>query len=125
MFASCHSEMDKPQNLISEENMINIFYDLAIMDAMRSHNPLSLETRGLKPDSYVYAKYKIDSLQFANSNKYYAADIEKYKTMYSEVAKRLKTKIAKEEMAIKEDPNSNELEVAIPVENSTSPGVIR
>ena len=120
---SCQSEIEKPRNLISEDSMIDIFYDLAIMDAMRSHNPLSLEIRGLQPDAYVYSKYKIDSLQFAQSNKYYASDIEKYKSMYVELNKRLKTKSEELDIILKDGKDPSELEMPAQVENSSSIGV--
>ena len=123
LLISCQSEIEKPRNLISEDSMIDIFYDLAIMDAMRSHNPLSLEIRGLQPDAYVYSKYKIDSLQFAQSNKYYASDIEKYKSMYVELNKRLKTKSEELDIILKDGKDPSELEMPAQVENSSSIGV--
>ncbi len=123
LLMSCQSEIEKPRNLISEDSMIDIFYDLAIMDAMRSHNPLSLEIRGLQPDAYVYSKYKIDSLQFAQSNKYYASDIEKYKSMYVELNKRLKTKSEELDIILKDGKDPSELEMPAQVENSSSIGV--
>ena len=123
LLISCQSEIEKPRNLISEDSMIDIFYDLAIMDAMRSHNPLSLEIRGLQPDAYVYSKYKIDSLQFAQSNKYYASDIEKYKSMYVELNKRLKTKSEELDIILKDGKDPSELEMPAQVENNSSIGV--
>lgn len=123
LLMSCQSEIEKPRNLISEDSMIDIFYDLAIMDAMRSHNPLSLEIRGLQPDAYVYSKYKIDSLQFAQSNKYYASDIEKYKSMYVELNKRLKTKSEELDIILKDGKDPSELEMPAQVENNSSIGV--
>ena len=125
LLIGCQSETEKPKNLISQENMVDIFYDLAIMDAMRSHNPLSLEVRGIQPDAYVYKKYKVDSLQFAQSNKYYSSDIDKYKSMYAEVNKRLKAKTSEVQIEVKKDPSSSELETVAPVENEKRGGFIR
>ena len=125
LFISCQSEIEKPKNLISEDSMIDIFYDLAIMDAMRSHNPLSLEIRGLQPDNFVYSKYKIDSLQFAQSNKYYASDIEKYKSMYVELNKRLKAKSEELDIILKDNKNPSELELPAQVETNSSIGTVR
>ena len=125
VLTSCQSEVDKPANLISQDKMIDMFYDLAIMDAMRSHNPLSLEVRGIQPDDYVYKKYKVDSLQFATSNKYYASDIDKYKSMYAEVSKRLKAKTSEIDIELKKDPKASELEIVAPVENQKEGGFMR
>ncbi|MEG2102830.1 MAG: DUF4296 domain-containing protein, partial [Flavobacterium sp.] len=41
------------------------------------------------PTKFILKKYKVDSLQFAQNNMYYAADYENYKEMFDEVGKRL------------------------------------
>ena len=43
------------------------------------------------PKTYIYQKYKIDSLQFVESNRYYSADIENYMKMFDNVIQRLDT----------------------------------
>lgn len=116
---SCGSDIEKPDNLIAEDDMVKIFYDLAILDAMKSHNPLSLETYGVQPDRYIYKKYSIDSLQFATSNKYYASNIQKYKSMYSQVNDRLKSEKAKIDDVLKIEKKPGDLEEVIPVEKSS------
>ena len=83
------SAVEKPEDLIEKDRMTDIIYDLAILEAMRSQKPLILEQNGINPNTYVYKKYGIDSVQFANSNRYYASDIDQYKAMYDEVSKRL------------------------------------
>jgi len=93
-FASCNKvAAEKPNNLIPEEQMVDILYDMAILEAIRTQKPLVLESYQVKPTEYIYKKYKIDSVQFAKSNLYYASDLEKYKKLYDKVADRLdKTK---------------------------------
>jgi hypothetical protein len=89
--ASCnHNAVEKPENLIEEEVMTNILYDLSIMEAMKSQNPYAPQNQSINPKEYIFKKYKIDSLQFANSNRYYVSQIEEYKKMYDQVNERLK-----------------------------------
>ena len=38
---------------------------------------------------FILKKYKVDSLQFAQSNMYYAADYDNYKDMFDQIGKRL------------------------------------
>jgi len=94
---SCQqTPIDKPDNLIDEDTMEDILYDLAILDAIRTNNPVSLDNKNITASTYVYDKYDIDSLQFASSNHYYAADVHNYLKMYQRVEVRLageKTKI--------------------------------
>ncbi|RZJ68618.1 MAG: DUF4296 domain-containing protein [Flavobacterium sp.] len=82
------SAIEKPKNLIDEDKMVDIFYDLSLLDAIRSHNPGKLQS-AKDPNLYIYKKYKVDSVQFAQSNRYYASDIAKYKKMYQRVGRRL------------------------------------
>lgn len=90
IFFSCKEESIKePERIIDEETMITIFYDLSLLEAIKSNNPIALESNGINPYTYIYKKYKIDSLQFAQNNAYYASDLKKYKKMYEEVEKRI------------------------------------
>ncbi|RZJ29493.1 MAG: DUF4296 domain-containing protein [Flavobacterium sp.] len=89
LLSGCGSGVEKPNNLVDKDKMVDIFYDLALLDAMRSQKPIVLDSAGVNPEKYIYKKYSIDSVQFAKSNQYYASDIVEYKKMYQEVAKRL------------------------------------
>ena len=89
-FVSCKkSVLEKPDNLIEEEMMINILYDLSIIEAIKATNPIALDKYGINPSTFVYQKYKIDSLQLAKSDRYYAVDVDRYSKMFDEVNKRL------------------------------------
>ncbi|OXG04926.1 uncharacterized protein DUF4296 [Flavobacterium araucananum] len=87
---SCKKELIKePAKLIEKGKMIDIMYDLSLLDAMKYQNPLSLDSVQTDPTRFILKKYKVDSLQFAQSNKYYATDYETYKDMFDEIGKRL------------------------------------
>ncbi|WP_026728385.1 DUF4296 domain-containing protein [Flavobacterium denitrificans] len=87
---SCKKELVKePKGLIERGKMIDIMYDLSLLEAMKYQNPLSLDSVDSDPKKFIFRKYKVDSLQFAQSNIYYAADYEKYKDMFDELGKRL------------------------------------
>lgn len=87
---SCKKELVKtPNHLIEKDKMVNIMYDLSLLEAIKVNNPSSLDS--FKPNSkeYIFKKYKIDSLQFAMSNVYYAADYKGYKKMFEQIKARL------------------------------------
>lgn len=87
---SCQQNaIDKPDNLIDEDTMENILYDLALLEAIRTNNPSSLEKKNITASTYVYDKYDIDSLQFVKSNHYYASDVHNYLKMYQRIEERL------------------------------------
>jgi hypothetical protein len=90
LFSGCKEEaVEKPERLIKKEKMVDIMYDLAILEGMKYQNPTSLVTYNIKPSQYIYKKYKIDSLQFAQSNVYYASNYEEYKDIFDEIIKRI------------------------------------
>lgn len=67
--------------------MKNIIYDLAILQAMKGVNQAALDSNGIDPATYVYKKYKVDSLQFAKSDQYYAIEnVKEYEKMYNEIS---------------------------------------
>ena len=101
VFACSEKAVEKPDRLISEDKMVDIFYDLAILDAMRTQKPLALSDKNVNVDGYIYKKYDIDSLQFAQSNRYYASEIKLYKKMYERVGKRLQNNIVKIDPSLK------------------------
>lgn len=101
LFACSDTAVEKPDQLISEDKMVDIFYDLAVLDAMRTQKPLALSEKNINVDGYIYKKYDIDSLQFAQSNRYYASEIKLYKKMYERVGKRLRNNIVKIDPSLK------------------------
>jgi hypothetical protein len=81
----------KPDQLVSEEKMVEVLYDMAILSSAKGVNRKLLENKGVIPNDYVYKKHEIDSIQFAQSNAYYAHDIKKYQSIYSRVKLKLET----------------------------------
>lgn len=87
---SCNNTtVAKPDNLISEDKMIDIYYEVALYDAIKTVNARSLHLRKMDNNQYLYQRFGIDSLQLASSNQYYAADIELYTKMFQTVEERL------------------------------------
>ena len=60
---SCKKDVaEKPEHLISENEMTDIMYDIALLQAMKSYNTVTLSEKGIDSRTYIYKKYKIDSL---------------------------------------------------------------
>ena len=64
VFLSCSNKVKKPDNLISEEKMVDIIYEASILTAAQGVNKKALEDKGIEPENFVYSKFNIDSLQF-------------------------------------------------------------
>jgi hypothetical protein len=101
---SCKNDLVKePKHRIEKEVMINIIYDLSILEAIKYQNPISIEKKKINPTKYILQKYKTDSLQFAQNNSYYASDFETYKEIYKAVNIRLDQNKVKIERTIKKE----------------------
>ncbi len=86
---SCKKQIvEKPDNLIEEEVLVNIIYDLAILDAAKTQYT-GIQYQYPKPTEYVKKKYKIDSVTFAKSTQYYASDVKNYKKIYERVKEKI------------------------------------
>jgi hypothetical protein len=104
LFLSCNKDLvEKPDNLIDKKVMGDIYYDMSILEALKYQNPNSLYKNGINPKTYIYKKYKIDSLQFAKSNAYYAADYREYKKMYDDLNERLKKESTAVNLIVKKE----------------------
>ncbi|WP_165834941.1 DUF4296 domain-containing protein [Flavobacterium cheongpyeongense] len=99
---SCKKELVKePARLIAKEKMMDIIYDLSLLEAIKYQQPLSLDSVESSPAKFIFKKYKVDSIQFAKSNMYYAADYESYKEMFDEINARLEKEKKNTEIKLK------------------------
>jgi len=90
LLVSCKKELvKKPKHLIEKEKMASILYDISILEAIKIQNPGVIDTFKLNSNEYIFKKYKIDSVQFAQSNIYYAADYKEYGKIFERIKKRL------------------------------------
>lgn len=88
---ACQS-IDKPrppQNLIPENKMVDILTDTYLSNAARGVNNRMIREKGYKLDKTLYKTYAIDSVQFIESNAYYASNLEQYATIIEKVTARL------------------------------------
>ena len=91
---------EKPKNLISKDKMVDILIDSKLITSASARNKIVMRDSGLNVNTYVLEKHKIDSLQFALSNNYYAFHVEDYEDIYTKLAdslEELKAKLKEKE----------------------------
>ena len=89
-FLACSEQtVKKPENLISKDQMTEILYDLAIINAAKKTNPARLSDRNIEAMPFIYEKHGIDSVQFVQSDIYYASIPTEYEAIYKIVEARL------------------------------------
>ena len=102
IFFSCGQvDQEKPENLIGEEKMSDLIFELALFDASKGFVMKGETARiGLNSESF-YKYHNIDSLQFAVSNTYYA----KQPKAYLRITSAAKIKLQDFEKKMQENQN--------------------
>ena len=100
---SCENlNVKKPSNLISEDQMVEILYDVVLINSAKGVNKQLLEKNIKNPQGYIYKKHNIDSLQFAESNAYYTFKSDIYKSIYEKLELKLTTQKTDYEALLKD-----------------------
>ena len=80
-----------PENLISEEKMESIIFDIMILNASSSYD-LKIDNNMIS-DELIFRKHDIDSAQFYDSELYYSKNPRIQLNIYSNVKKRIQKSI--------------------------------
>jgi len=113
IFLGCKDDLVKqPKHLIERAQMVDIMYDLSLLEAIKYQNPSVLDSNQIRPKQFIYKKYKIDSLQLAENNLYYASDYKAYRIMFDEVVQRIESSKKKVKAKIKLEEKKNKIRLA-------------
>lgn len=94
VFSCQNNGVEKPDNLIEKDKMVDILYDVSLLEAVRSQG-INGGVTSKEINDFIKRKYNIDSTQFVKSNRYYAADVDEYKKMYEKIKSRVDEEIKK------------------------------
>ena len=93
LWVSCGKKLlETPENLIPKEKMVDILYQMALLDAIDNSHPQVLVDNGIRVMPFLFEKYGVDSLQFVQSDRYYASVPGQYEEIYQAVEERLTRK---------------------------------
>lgn len=91
MIACSDNPIPKPDNLLDQEEMENILYDISVLQAGQTVSSIEGDLVINIPE-YIYNKYEIDSTVFFQNQRYYSGDVKKIKKMYKNVLERVQNK---------------------------------
>ena len=91
LLASCQDveKTPKPKDLISQDKMVEVLTEIALLNGARTYNKRMLAEKGIDPYEYLEEKYQVDSARFVRSNNYYSANYKIYSKIYARVKERL------------------------------------
>ena len=91
--ASCTSNtiFKKPKDLIPKDTMSLLLQDMMIASSAKFVKNINKQKK-INYISFVYDKYKIDSIRFQNSNFYYISKIDLYEEIITDAKVKLENK---------------------------------
>jgi len=102
IFSGCSSGTKKPKNLISEKKMELIMQDIILIRVIEKNYNNLVEYKNWLGDEYIYEKYKVDSIQLLESEKYYAKSPKRYLKIHEDIYKNLEKLIDSIDLLSKE-----------------------
>lgn len=116
---SCAEKLlEKPENLIPKDKMVKILNDLAILNAAKTTNIAVLKQNGVEPMQFIYTKYGVDSLQFVESDRYYASLPEIHEEIYIAVEAKLQSETDRLTLEKKEQDSLKRIEKKLKAEKA-------
>lgn len=89
VFSCGEKLMEKPEDLIPRDKMINILKDFTVLNSAKNTSAMVLQENSIEPTDFIFSRYGIDSLQFVTSDNYYASLPNVYEAMYIEIEKQI------------------------------------
>lgn len=92
VFSCGNNAVEKPEKLIDKDVMVDVLYDLTVIQSAQNYNPGTFSKNDIKVNEIIYKKHNIDSVSFAQSNRYYAADPHQYQKLFKKVTEKIEAK---------------------------------
>lgn len=93
--ASCAEEfVEKPEPLLDKETMVDVYYEIAMLNSIRTIVPGELQKYQLESMPYVYAKFEIDSVTLMENTAYYVSRTDEFTEIYDSVLARVRRNTA-------------------------------
>ncbi len=94
-FLSCGEQvLQPPERLIPKDTMVAMLTELTVINAAKTTNVAILRKNEIEPMTYLFEKYKVDSLQFVVSDRYYASLPMEYEDIHLQVQQRIEEQAA-------------------------------
>jgi hypothetical protein len=77
----------KPDRLIAQDVMVDIMYDLTILEAIKNQNPASLDTFKINSRAYILRNIKLTVFNMPKAI-FITSDYNEYKSMFEQISKR-------------------------------------
>ena len=95
--SSCQNleKTSKPDTLIARDKMIQILTDIAFVKSAKSSYKKVFDKEKIDPKAYILKKHNIDSAVFAENNRWYTSQMDRYEDIFNKVKNNLNEKKTK------------------------------
>ena len=90
IFLSCESNEQRPENIMSKDQMIEFLFDVNLINSSRGFISKSENNYFMVRDTMLFRKHEIDCLKFVRSNNYYTKNPKLYMEIYDGIDKKIK-----------------------------------
>jgi len=87
-------ERKKPDKLLPESQMVEIYTDMILLDAVNRTISKKFQSYNLEASEHIYNKYKIDSTTLADNMAYYNLEFETNAEIYNKVSNNVEQRKA-------------------------------
>lgn len=114
LFSCTEEVVKKPEDLIPEEQMVDIYFDISLINAARNSGYDKFKEHGIDSRDYLYKKFGIDSVRLGRSAEYYTSVPLVNERIYTRVEEKLDSlkALMDEEMSREQKARSMESNVA-------------
>jgi len=103
----------EPENLIAEDKMVEILTDIAFVKAAKGSYKKVFDIEKINPEAYILQKHGIDSLVFAENNRWYTGQLDEYEKIFNKVKSNLEASKTKFERLKREEDSIKEIKDSI------------
>ena len=90
IFLSCGSNEQRPENIMSKDQMIEFLFDVNLINSSRGFISKSDNNYFMVRDTMLFRKHAIDCLKFVRSNNFYTKNPKLYMEIYEGIDKKIK-----------------------------------
>lgn len=87
--ACTEAVVEKPEDLIPEAEMVDIYFDISLINASRNSGYDKFLEYGVDTRDYLYKKFDIDSARLASSSAFYTSKPLVHERIYTRVEEKL------------------------------------
>ena len=90
---ACQFSKHKPDSILEQEAFENMLFDVYLLQSSEIYYPEILTKNGINSMTYIYEKYRLDSLSYAENINFYSSNFKNYHQIHLQIKQRVEDKL--------------------------------